>query len=148
MQIARWGGTAEQLWAQRFERAGWSDWEDAVAWAMAHNKGWPEVARRLGCAESKARERARNASIQILPPLTEKQLRFLQLARSHAAEHGDLARPRPAELADWLNEVRLGPAERPHPVEVLPRTGPHRPRVARPARRPPGREQLKRHAIS
>ena len=106
MQIARWGGTAEQLWAQRFERAGWSGWEEAVAWAMAHNQGWREVADRLGCAHTKAIDRGRSAGVEIPPPLTEKQLRFLQLARSHAAVHGDLARPRPPEFAHWLNQVR------------------------------------------
>jgi predicted transcriptional regulator len=104
--IARWGGTAEQLWAQRFERAGWSGWEDAVAWAMAHNKGWNEVADRLGSAHTRARERGRSAGVEILPPLTDKQLQFLELARAHAAEHGDLARPRPQELAVWLSGVR------------------------------------------
>lgn len=106
MQIARWGGTAEELWAQRFARAGWSGWEEAVSWAMEHNKGWPEVADRLGCAKTKARDHGRSAGVEILPALAERQLRLLQLARTHAAEHGDLARPQPTELADWLSQVR------------------------------------------
>lgn len=107
MQISRWGGTAEELWAQRFARAGWSNWEEAATWAMAHNKGWPEVAERLGCSKSKARDRGRSAGVEIMPALTAKQLRFLQLARTHANEHGDLAQPQPPELAHWLSQVRI-----------------------------------------
>ncbi|GAA4758437.1 MucR family transcriptional regulator [Gordonia alkaliphila] len=92
---------AEELWSRRLADAGWSSWQAAVDWAIEHDKGWADIARKLDITHQQARAVGLADGV-VLPPLWQRRARA---AAEHAERHGSLLNTRGA-LSSWLTQLR------------------------------------------
>lgn len=98
-------GRAAARWARALEAAGWSSWADAAAWARTERVGWAAVAARMGTAQTATRRAGEAAGVRLERATSPRTAVMLDLARAHAAEHGDLTGTR-GDLARWLASRR------------------------------------------
>ena len=101
-------GAAAARWQTRLQTAGWTTWDDAIAWAIEHNTTWDGVAAHLGVSPALLRKWiAKRDDIPKMPrKLTAYEIGLLDLARALHAETGTLQPAHPERLESWLARQR------------------------------------------